>query len=170
MKVVIQETTSVSHEVDSHSQFLYDIFINSRIKLTGEQFMEYITNYKPPLEFAGKSGYIYDWVTFVARQYLILPPSEIIKVFECIFKTYNIDANYVDTFGSPLVLYAIQSNHIDVIKFLISSGARLTRDGKGIFNEKYKIRRIDIPYCLSNRGDTGIHNYVKECIYQQLIN
>ena len=111
-----------------------------------------------------------DFLRHLARhRFTHFSQADLIRIFECVFEAYSVDANYIDSSGSPLILYAIQSNEIPIIKFLIERGARLTENGKGVYNKKYQDQCIDIPHCLKYRG-SHITGYVQECVYKEMLN
>lgn len=176
MKIAIKETTYFTHTVQCHTTFLIDIIYRRR-RLSCDQFISYLRVYTPPLNLnqPGGPGYApQSWFSRLVCNFYgrIYSSDDTLRIVKHVFSAYGIDAHHIDTYGSPLVLYAIQSGDIPLIDFLVSCGARLTENGKSVYNKVYERVgdprfRIDIPRCLLSTGqDTAKH--VHTLVYNEM--
>jgi len=174
MKVTLTQNVPLIFDAKSHTSFI--VKASTHKKLSANQFLAYIKEYKPPLEmipdvecqFETRTG---NWLSrvlcnrFFFRRYT---SSDIVRILEFVLDNYVVDTNKPDAFGSPLILYAIQSGFRDVVECLLASGARMTVNGRGVYNKIYTGQHIDIRSCMRDT-DVTFDEYIHRKVYEEVV-
>ena len=167
MKVILTKKTVTVYKV-SHTDFLIALSTHAKV-LTETQFIEYIRTYAPPFIMDIPDVEVSNWLSrlLFMKYFMSFSQESLTRILDAIFEVYKIDANYVTNFGSPLVLYAIQSGYTQVLDYLIKKGARLTENGQGVYNKKCTSERVDIPYCLKQQRK-AVKEHTYKCLYNEI--
>lgn len=174
MKVIIKKTHVTVHHADSHTHLILSVS-NQETIMSCTQFLEYIKKYTPPLEMDNEPDCDFafrtrNWLSrVVCNRYFFkqFTANDILRVLKHAMSAYTIDLNAPDSFGSPLILYAIQSGYPDVVEYLLNHGAKMTVNGVHVNNKVYKYQRIDINSCLFFASET-FKSYIYKKVYREI--
>jgi len=178
MQIVIKPTTDAKPfriVADSHSRVMF--FMSHKQVFTADAVISYLTEYKPDLVCSipnGAEEYQDDHFLCLllnVNRFRGFSPADRLRVIQKVFELYpNTDANYVNTHGSPCMLYALQLADIPIIEYLVSKGARFLKDGKAIRNNVYTQKVIDLQSCIQyNSAEApALERLVKQFIYKEV--
>lgn len=173
MKVQIKTDTVDTYYAGSHTQLIISLSYQHR-KISCAQFLEYIRLYKPQLEMTYDSSFEYrtgNWLSRVVCNRFFFSQfnsAEVLRILEYVMANYTVDVNAPDRFGSPLILYAIQSGFIDVVNYLVSKGARFTENGVCVRNKVYTDQNITVRYCLTY-VDKAFQQSIHELVFNEVV-
>jgi len=173
MKVSLHEHKTYTYE--SHTDFIFDVSIG-HIRLTVDQFLEYIKTYHPSLEMEKTAIFnpinsVGNWLSRVVcgRYYFThFSSADVLRVIKFVEQNYDVDFSKPDNYGSPLILYAIQSGFRNVVEYLLSHGAILIENGVGIRNKVRTLYTVDIASCVMS-CDEDYCKYIHKKVFNQVV-
>ena len=183
MRIAIKNTNGLFRmETPCHSNAMF--YMAHTTTFTAEMVINYLTEYKPDLwctvDVDINKKLIYPDTNFLClllnvyrfREWTL---EDRLRVIKTVFELYpDTDVNHVNGYGSTAVMYALQLADLDIIRFLVSKGARFLKDGRVIRNNVYKDsdnkEEVDLQFCINWNAERAaeVQKLVSECIYNEV--